>query len=111
MVNTTAASDVAYRAPMPRIKRTRASKSATATDSHVGMRVRLRRLTVRMSQEALGEAIGVTFQQIQKYERGTNRIGASRLHNIARVLTVPVSFFFEGAPTVESAPPLADAPP
>lgn len=64
-------------------------------DVHVGSRVRLRRTLLGMSQEKLGEAIGLTFQQVQKYERGSNRIGASRLFDLARVLDVPVGFFFE----------------
>ncbi|SOD99239.1 helix-turn-helix domain-containing protein [Caenispirillum bisanense] len=64
-------------------------------DRHVGRRVRLRRTLLGLTQQELGEQIGVTFQQIQKYERGTNRISASRLWEIARVLKVPVSFFFE----------------
>ncbi len=64
-------------------------------DIHVGARVRLRRTALGMSQEKLGDAIGLTFQQVQKYERGTNRIGASRLYELSRVLEVPVSFFFE----------------
>lgn len=67
-------------------------------DIHVGSRIRLRRSMVGMSQEKLGESLGITFQQIQKYEKGTNRVGASRLQNIAAVLNVPVSFFFEDAP-------------
>ncbi len=67
-------------------------------DVHVGGRVRLRRRMERVSQEKLGEALGVTFQQIQKYEKGTNRIGASRMQQIAAALKVPVSFFFEDAP-------------
>ena len=62
-------------------------------DVHVGSRVRLRRNMLGLSQEKLGEAIGLTFQQVQKYERGANRIGASRLHDLSRVLDVPVSFF------------------
>jgi transcriptional regulator with XRE-family HTH domain len=62
---------------------------------HVGSRVRLRRNMLGLSQEKLGEAIGLTFQQVQKYERGANRIGASRLHELSRVLDVPVSFFFD----------------
>src|SRR6185503_7237023 len=73
-------------------------KKPNPTDVHVGSRVRLRRMMLGMSQEKLGENLGITFQQIQKYEKGTNRIGASRLQHIARVLTVPVSFFFEDAP-------------
>ena len=73
-------------------------KSPNATDTHVGKRVRTRRLMLDMSQTNLGEAVSLTFQQIQKYEKGTNRIGASRLQQIAHVLQVPVSFFFEGLP-------------
>ncbi|MEP0321640.1 helix-turn-helix domain-containing protein [Bauldia litoralis] len=73
-------------------------KTPNPIDIHVGSRVRLRRMMLGMSQEKLGESLGITFQQIQKYEKGTNRIGASRLQNIARVLSVPVSFFFEDAP-------------
>ena len=64
-------------------------------DVHVGSRVRLRRNMLSLSQEKLGEAIGLTFQQVQKYERGANRIGASRLMELSRVLDVPVSFFFD----------------
>jgi transcriptional regulator with XRE-family HTH domain len=67
-------------------------------DMHVGKRVRLRRTLLGMSQERLGQAIGLTFQQIQKYERGANRIGASRLFELSRVLDVPVSFFFDDMP-------------
>ena len=67
-------------------------------DIHVGSRVRLRRTLLGMSQEKLGTAVGLTFQQIQKYERGANRIGSSRLFQFAQVLDVPVSFFFEDMP-------------
>lgn len=67
-------------------------------DVHVGSRVRLRRMVIGMSQEKLGEKMGLTFQQIQKYEKGTNRIGASRLFQLALILDVPVQFFFEEAP-------------
>ncbi|MCG6121848.1 MAG: helix-turn-helix transcriptional regulator [Microvirga sp.] len=67
-------------------------------DLHVGSRVRMRRMMVGMSQEKLGEALGLTFQQIQKYEKGANRIGASRLHQIATALGVQIEFFYEGAP-------------
>lgn len=70
-------------------------------DVHVGSRVRLRRTLLGMSQEKLGEAIGLTFQQVQKYERGANRIGASRLFDLSRVLDVPVSFFFDDMPAEE----------
>ncbi len=68
-------------------------------DVHVGSRVRLRRMFIGMSQERLGEQMRLTFQQIQKYEKGTNRIGASRLFQLAEVLNVPVGFFFEGLET------------
>ena len=64
-------------------------------DAHVGSRVRLRRMMMGMSQEKLGEQMGLTFQQIQKYERGINRVSASRLYELARVLGVTVQFFFE----------------
>ena len=75
-------------------------KSPNPTDKHVGSRVRMRRMMLGMSQEKLGDALGLTFQQVQKYEKGTNRIGASRLQHIARILQVSVSFFFEGAPEI-----------
>lgn len=65
-------------------------------DSHVGSRVRLRRTLLGMSQEKLGDALGLTFQQVQKYERGANRIGSSRLFELSKILDVPVSFFFDG---------------
>jgi transcriptional regulator with XRE-family HTH domain len=71
------------------------TKSPNPTDRHVGNRVCMRRKILKMSQTDLAEAVGVTFQQIQKYERGTNRISASRLLQIARFLQVPISFFFE----------------
>ena len=67
-------------------------------DVHVGGRVRLRRTLMGLSQERLGEALGLTFQQVQKYERGVNRIGASRLFDLARVLDVPIGFFFDDMP-------------
>lgn len=73
-------------------------KIPNPTDKHVGNRVRMRRMMLNMSQEKLGEALNLTFQQVQKYEKGTNRIGASRLQQISGILQVPVSFFFEGAP-------------
>jgi len=75
-----------------------AKKAPNPIDKHVGSRVRMRRMMLGMSQEKLGDALGLTFQQVQKYEKGTNRIGASRLQQIALILQVPVSFFFEGAP-------------
>jgi transcriptional regulator with XRE-family HTH domain len=73
------------------------------TDQHVGRRVRMRRLMLAMSQEKLAAALGLSFQQVQKYERGANRIGASRLQQISHILQVPVEFFFEGTPNA-SAP-------
>jgi transcriptional regulator with XRE-family HTH domain len=80
-------------------------KAPNPIDKHVGSRVRMRRVLIGMSQEKLGEALGLTFQQVQKYEKGTNRIGASRLQQISTILGVPVSFFFEGAPGGEGAKP------
>jgi transcriptional regulator with XRE-family HTH domain len=81
------------------------TKSPSSIDKHVGTRVRARRQIVGLSQERLGDALGVTFQQVQKYEKGTNRISASRLQQIAGLLGVPVAYFFEGAP---GAPQSAD---
>lgn len=72
-------------------------------DIHVGGRLRMRRMLVGMSQEKLGESLGLTFQQVQKYEKGTNRIGASRLYKISQILSVPVNFFFENIPNEEEA--------
>src|SRR5271163_3010052 len=81
-----------------------AKKAPNPIDKHVGSRVRMRRMMLGMSQEKLGNALGLTFQQVQKYEKGTNRIGASRLQQIAHIVQVPVAFFFEGAPTVGNSP-------
>jgi transcriptional regulator with XRE-family HTH domain len=86
-------------------------KAPNPIDRHVGARLRMRRMMVGMSQGKLGEALDVTFQQIQKYEKGTNRIGASRLQQLARVLEVPPAFFFEGAPTTADTGALAFAEP
>ena len=72
-------------------------KSPDATDAGVGEKIRSQRLVRRLSQTDLGKKVGITFQQIQKYEKGVNRVGAGRLQRIAEVLDVPVSFFFEGA--------------
>ena len=80
-----------------------AKKAPNPIDKHVGSRVRMRRMMLSMSQEKLGNSLGLTFQQVQKYEKGTNRIGASRLQQISHILQVPVSFFFEGAPSGGSA--------
>ncbi len=76
-------------------------KSPNPIDKHVGSRVRMRRVLIGMSQERLGGALGLTFQQVQKYEKGTNRIGASRLQQIAGVLNVPPAFFFEDMPVLD----------
>ena len=78
-------------------------KKPNPTDIHVGSRIRMRRNMLGMSQEKLGENLGITFQQIQKYEKGTNRVGASRLQAISDILGVPVSFLFEDAPGTEGA--------
>lgn len=81
-----------------------AKKAPNPVDKHVGSRVRMRRMMLAMSQEKLGDALGLTFQQVQKYEKGTNRIGASRLQQISNILQVPVAFFFEGAPSLNIQP-------
>ncbi len=85
--------------PKPSRVRRRAKKQTTRgpnpIDIHVGVRVRLRRNLLGMSLQTLAKAIGVTYQQLQKYERGVNRVGASRLFNLGRALDVPISFFFE----------------
>jgi transcriptional regulator with XRE-family HTH domain len=86
------------------------TKAPNPTDRHVGSRVRMRRMMLSMSQEKLGDALGLTFQQVQKYEKGTNRIGASRLQQISNILQVPVSFFFEGAPNQGAANGMGEAP-
>ncbi len=86
---------------MARVKREtygRGTGRPNPVDVHVGARVRLRRTLLGMSQEKLGDAIGLTFQQVQKYERGANRIGSSRLFDLSRVLDVPIAFFFDEMP-------------
>jgi transcriptional regulator with XRE-family HTH domain len=88
-----------------------AKKSPDPVDRHVGARIRMRRLMLKFSQAQLGDALGLTFQQVQKYEKGSNRVGASRLQHIASILQVPVSFFFEEAPGNRSEPAqTSDAP-
>ncbi len=72
-------------------------KAPNPIDRHVGSRVRMRRILLGMSQEKLGEALGLTFQQVQKYEKGTNRIGARRVQQISTTLNVPPAFSFDGA--------------
>ncbi|MFV0298375.1 MAG: helix-turn-helix domain-containing protein [Hyphomicrobiaceae bacterium] len=80
----------------------RGSRRANPIDVYVGSRVRLRRMLLGISQEKLGERLGLTFQQVQKYEKGVNRIGASRLFDLSVVLEVPIAFFFEDAPADEA---------
>jgi len=87
-----------------------AKRSPNPIDRHVGARVRMRRTTLGMSQTDLGNALALTFQQVQKYEKGTNRIGASRLQQIATALQVEPAFFFEGAPGVGTARQAAGVP-
>ncbi len=73
-----------------------AKKQANPIDIQVGNRVRIRRMLIGMSQEKLGDLLGLTFQQVQKYEKGVNRIGAGRLFEVSRILNVPIDFFYEG---------------
>jgi transcriptional regulator with XRE-family HTH domain len=80
-------------------------RTATAVDSHVGQKLRARRIFLRMSQIEVADALGITFQQVQKYERGMNRVGASRLQQISDALGVSPFYFFEGAPTVGKKAP------
>ena len=82
---------------------TMAKKALNPIDKHVGSQVRMRRMMLSMSQTKLGNALGLAFQQVQKYEKGTNRIGANRLQQISDILQVPVAFFFEGVPSVPGA--------
>jgi transcriptional regulator with XRE-family HTH domain len=88
-------------------------KQANPIDIQVGNRVRIRRMLIGMSQERLGDLLGLTFQQVQKYEKGVNRIGAGRLFEVSRILNVPIDFFYEGVNTqsgaeMESAPPVME---
>lgn len=85
-------------AERPKPRRGKLTEGPNPVDVHVGVRLRLRRTLLGMSQETLGEAVALTFQQIQKYERGANRIGASRLYQFSRILGVPIGFFFEDMP-------------
>lgn len=96
-------------------KKTTRKKSAQKTkggpdavDAHVGSRVRLRRMVLGMSQESLGKALGLTFQQVQKYEKGANRIGAGRLKQLADLLDVPVQFFYDDVDHAAAAPGFAE---
>jgi transcriptional regulator with XRE-family HTH domain len=85
-----------------------ATKAPNPIDKHVGSRIRLRRMMLGMSQGTLGSALGLTFQQVQKYEKGANRVGASRLQQLSQTLQVPVAFFFEGAPSTSPCPDPAE---
>lgn len=93
----------------------RGQRRANPIDQHVGNRVRMQRMLLGMSQEKLGEALGLTFQQVQKYEKGVNRIGASRLHELSRVLGVPIQYFYDDAPSLiangTQQPGMAERPP
>jgi transcriptional regulator with XRE-family HTH domain len=84
-----------------------AKRILNPTDKHVGSRLRMRRLMLDMSQADLADGLGLTFQQVQKYEKGTNRVSASRLQHLSQILQVPVSFFFEGAPAATGIRPSA----
>ena len=90
-----------------------AKKQANPIDIQVGSRVRIRRMLIGMSQERLGDLLGLTFQQVQKYEKGVNRIGAGRLFEVSRILGVPIDFFYEGVASAEkgaseTAPPVME---
>jgi transcriptional regulator with XRE-family HTH domain len=98
------AEDEAKFPPAKKLEMRVPKKQANPIDVQVGNRVRIRRMLIGMSQERLGDLLGLTFQQVQKYEKGVNRIGAGRLFEMARILNVPVDFFYEG---VNSAPPQA----
>ncbi len=86
------------------MKRGIEKRGTNPIDKHVGGRVRMRRMMLGMSQGTLGDGLGLTFQQVQKYEKGMNRIGAGRLQHISQILQVPVPFFFEGAPDLSGQP-------
>ena len=88
--------------------KTTSTRTATAVDSHVGQKIRARRIFLQMSQTEVADALGITFQQIQKYEKGMNRVGASRLQQISDALGVSPFYFFEGAPTVGKKAPCAE---
>src|SRR5450432_3917416 len=87
-----------------------AKKAPNPIDKHVGSRVRMRRMMLSMSQGTLGDALDLTFQQVQKYEKGTNRMGASRLQQAANILQVPVSYFFDGGPQSDKIAGQVSAP-
>jgi len=82
----------------PNVRELAVKRSPNSIDKHVGSRVRLRRTSLGVTQEKLAEALGLTFQQVQKYEKGINRIGAGRLQTISRILDAPLSYFYDGSP-------------
>jgi transcriptional regulator with XRE-family HTH domain len=86
-------------------------KQANPLDAQVGNRVRIRRMLIGMSQEKLGDHLGLTFQQVQKYEKGVNRVGAGRLYEISRILGVPINFFYEGVASAQEPGELRNTPP
>ena len=86
------------------------TKKTNPIDAQVGNRVRIRRMLIGMSQEKLGDLLGLTFQQVQKYEKGINRIGAGRLYEISRILEVPVDFFYDGVGASSDGVPETSAP-
>jgi transcriptional regulator with XRE-family HTH domain len=86
------------------VKQATVKRATNPVDKHVGSRVRMRRLMLGMSQSTLADGLGLTFQQVQKYEKGTNRMGASRLEHLSHILQIPVPFFFEGAPHLPGQP-------
>jgi len=88
-----------------------AKKSSNPIDKHVGNRVRMRRIMLEMSQTDLADELDLSFQQVQKHEKGTNRMGASRLQQISHILQVPVPFFFDGTPHVADAHTSRNPPP
>jgi len=96
-------------ADKPMKRASRRGGKPNPVDVHVGGRVRIRRMLLGLSQEKLGDALGLTFQQVQKYERGANRIGASRLFDLSRVLDVPVAYFFEDMPEAAGPAPVVSS--
>jgi transcriptional regulator with XRE-family HTH domain len=86
------------------VKQATVKRATNPIDKHVGSRVRMRRMMLGMSQTKLASGLGITFQQVQKYEKGTNRMGAGRLQHISNILQIPVPFFFEGAPHLPGEP-------
>lgn len=95
--------------PGPRPMVVTQSKEPNPTDKHVGARIRMRRMMVGLSQTKLADAVDVTFQQVQKYEKGVNRVSASRMQQFAKILSVPISFFFEGSPPASVVGSKSDA--